>query len=178
MKVREEVEEADQYDYERSSLQFLKAFEWLSLDHYSSGESPGSVVRIPASYFPKSQPSKEDVDKNKRPLIHGTKKHTRATSAPRLHPQPLSSSPFPAPGSDDGSKTQTRRELLSPLKSHNSCHRHTRCKIFPGSGDSEIGPRQQQGHIKHSMESKKNVRVRGRTTPADDGQPQKKNHQH
>ncbi|KAH6778092.1 hypothetical protein C2S52_006400 [Perilla frutescens var. hirtella] len=169
VKVREGFEEADQYDYERSSLQSLKAFEWLSLDHYSYDKSQGSVhVRIPGSSFPKSptpgfQASEEEINKNKRALKGGgSNKHVRATSAPRLCSRAVLSSP------DRerliGSKTQTRRELLSPLKSHNSClNRHTRCKIR--SGDAEITA--QQGHNKHPTESKKNIRAKGRPTPAD-----------
>ena len=35
--MRQEIEEADHYDYGITSLRSLKAFEWLSFDHYSSG---------------------------------------------------------------------------------------------------------------------------------------------
>ncbi|KAK4405963.1 hypothetical protein Sango_0602800 [Sesamum angolense] len=38
VKVRAQREEADQYAYEKSSLQSLKAFEWLSPQHISSSE--------------------------------------------------------------------------------------------------------------------------------------------
>lgn len=36
VKVRVQREEADQYAFEKTSLQSLKAFEWLSLHHFSS----------------------------------------------------------------------------------------------------------------------------------------------
>ncbi|KAI3459554.1 hypothetical protein Pfo_016217, partial [Paulownia fortunei] len=168
VKVREQIEEADQYDYEKSSLQSLKAFEWLSLDHFSSSdESPRSVVRIRGSYVPKSptpsfQASKEETNKKKRIGMGENRKNVRATSAPR--PRAVLSSP-----DNDGiigSKTQTRRELLSALKNHNSCqNRHTKCKVFPRSEGAEVAPT--QGHNKESTECKNDIRLKGRTAPAD-----------
>lgn len=44
VKVREEKEEADQYAYEKSSLQSLKAFQWLSLADRSSSSSSGRIL--------------------------------------------------------------------------------------------------------------------------------------
>lgn len=49
VKVREEIEEGDGYDYGRVSLQSLKAFEWLSLDHYSSGNYTFLLLLLPSS---------------------------------------------------------------------------------------------------------------------------------
>lgn len=70
------------------------------------------------------------------------------------------------------SKTQTRRELLSPLRSHDSCpDRHTRCKISPVPRDAEFSP--QHSHDKHMMESKIYSLVKGRPTPAVEKRPKK-----
>ncbi|XP_047956627.1 uncharacterized protein LOC125202292 [Salvia hispanica] len=171
VKVRQEIEEADHYDYGITSLRSLKAFEWLSFDHYSSDDSPVSVVRIPGSDFPKSPTPgfKASKETNKAP-IGGSNKTKRATSAPRRLCCAVLSSPDRV---ISRSKTQTRRELLSPLKSHNSClDRHTRCKISTKSGDAEATP--PHAHNKHLTESKKHALVRGRPRPADEKQQKKK----
>lgn len=36
VKVREQIEGGDHHCYDRSCVQSLKAFEWLSLDHFSA----------------------------------------------------------------------------------------------------------------------------------------------
>ncbi|XP_073123448.1 uncharacterized protein [Henckelia pumila] len=166
VKVREDTEEADQYAYERSSLQSLKAFEWQSLRHFSSAdESLGSVVRIPRSYVPLSPPpsfhsSKEETNKKKMTDGEENGKNVRATSAPR--PRAVLSSP-----DNDGiilSKAQTRRELLSGLKDHDSCqNRHVHCKTFSRSAVAEsFAPTKKQD--KESIDYKDDVRAKGRNT--------------
>ncbi|XP_022872672.1 uncharacterized protein LOC111391655 isoform X1 [Olea europaea var. sylvestris] len=122
VKVRVETNEENQYAYEKSSLQSLKGFQWLSLDDSSSlDESPQSPVRIPGSYVPKSKDNKKTVLEEK-PV------NVRASSIPR--PRAVLSSP----DNDEinRSKMTTRRELLSGQKNHNLCqNRHTQCKVIP-----------------------------------------------
>ncbi|XP_022872673.1 uncharacterized protein LOC111391655 isoform X2 [Olea europaea var. sylvestris] len=104
VKVRVETNEENQYAYEKSSLQSLKGFQWLSLDDSSSlDESPQSPVRIPGSYVPKSKDNKKTVLEEK-PV------NVRASSIPR--PRAVLSSPG--------------------QKNHNLCqNRHTQCKVIP-----------------------------------------------
>ncbi|KAL1536161.1 hypothetical protein AAHA92_28854 [Salvia divinorum] len=84
VKVLQEIEETDHYDYGITSLRSLKAFEWLSRDHYSSDDSPVSVVRIPGSDFPKSPtPALQASKETNKPPIGGSNKNKRPTSAPR-----------------------------------------------------------------------------------------------
>ncbi|PIN05001.1 hypothetical protein CDL12_22461 [Handroanthus impetiginosus] len=168
VKVRVQREEADQYAYEKNSLESLKAFEWLSLHHVSSSdESPQPVVRVPRSYAPKSPTpsflaSKEETNK-KKAVVEENQKNISASSAPR--PRAVLSSP----DNDEiiGSKAQARRELLSGLKNQNPCqNRHTQCKIFPKSESADsFGPA--QGYSKESAEPKNSIRSKGRTTLAD-----------
>ncbi|XP_042026780.1 uncharacterized protein LOC121773931 [Salvia splendens] len=171
VKVRQESEEeADHYDYGIISVRSLKAFEWLSFDHYSSDDSPVSVVRIPASDFPKSPtPGFQASKGTNRAPVGGSNNTKRATSAPRRLCCAVLSSPD-RNGVITRSKTQTRRELLAPLKSHTSClDRHTRCKIPTKSGDAPP-----HAHNKHLTESKRHVLVRGSPRPADEKQQKKK----
>ncbi|KAG8369799.1 hypothetical protein BUALT_Bualt14G0051200 [Buddleja alternifolia] len=99
VKVRVQKEEDDQYVYEKSSLESLKAFDWLSQNHFSSpDEAPGSVARIPRSYVPKSPirnflASKEETNKPKKTVVEESPKNVRATSAPRPRPRAVLSSP-------------------------------------------------------------------------------------
>lgn len=162
VRVREDGEEADQYAYERSSLQSLKAFEWQSSRHFSStDESLESVVRIPRSYVPMSPPpsfhsSKEETNEK---MTDG-EENGRTTSAPR--PRAVLSSP-----DNDKiilSKAQTKRELLSGLEDHNSCqNRHIHCKIFPRSAVAEsFAPTKRQG--KELIDHKDNGLAKGRNT--------------
>ncbi|PIN00197.1 hypothetical protein CDL12_27298 [Handroanthus impetiginosus] len=159
VKVREQNEGADQYDYGKSSLQSLKAFEWLSLDHASPScdDSPQSVVRIPGSYVPTSPspcliPSKEETNKKKWTIWGKNQKSVRATLAPRVR------AVLSSPENDriSRSKTQTRRELLSDLKSHNSCqNRHTKCKFSTTHSAEVFGP-----NNKGSIECKNDMRTK------------------
>ncbi|KAL0368506.1 UNVERIFIED_CONTAM: hypothetical protein Scaly_1069500 [Sesamum calycinum] len=159
VKVTEEIEEVDECDYEKSSLRSLKTFEWLSLDHFpSSGASQRSAVRIPdlsvlKSSRPSFQASKEKTKNKQRTTVAKNQKNGRAASAPR--PRAVLSSP-----DNDGilrSKTQTRKELVSALKSHNLCqNRHRRCTVFPRSGREEVT----QVHNKESSEKKRDVRTK------------------
>ncbi|KAL7145047.1 hypothetical protein ABFS83_07G052500 [Erythranthe nasuta] len=171
VKVRVQREEADQYAYEKSSLQSLKAFDWLSPHHFSSpDESTGSVARIPRSYAPKTPPpsfyaSKEAAEK-KKAVVEENQKNVRATSAPRPRPRAVLSSP-----DNDGiigSKKQARTEVLSPgLKNQTSNHnRHKLCKIFPKSVSAESFAPSQECN-KKSAEQKNDSRAKGRTTLAD-----------
>ncbi|XP_011073719.1 uncharacterized protein LOC105158608 isoform X2 [Sesamum indicum] len=160
VKVKEEIEEADECGYEKSSL---KTFEWLSLDHFpSSGASQRLVVNsnVPKSSRPSLQASKEKANNKQRVVVAKNHKNGRAASAPR--PRAILSSP-----ENDGilwSKTQTRKELLSALKSHNLCqNRHTRCKVFPRSERGVVT----QIHNKESFEKKQDIRSKERTTRAD-----------
>ncbi|KAI3469842.1 hypothetical protein Pfo_026505 [Paulownia fortunei] len=141
VKVRVQREEADQYAYEKSSLQSLKAFEWLSLHHFSSSEETNK----------------------KKAVVEENQKNVRPTSAPR--PRAVLSSP-----DNDGligTKTQARRELLSGLKNHTSSqNRHTHSKIFPKSA-AAVSFAPTQGYNKESAEPKSNIRAKGRTSPAD-----------
>ncbi|KAL6519860.1 hypothetical protein OROMI_032754 [Orobanche minor] len=96
VKVRIEREEDDQFAYENTSLESLKAFEWLSLHHSSSlDESPAPVARVlPGSYSPKSpNPSflTSKVANKKKAVTEENRKNVRPASAPR--PRAVLSSP-------------------------------------------------------------------------------------
>ncbi|KAL8483170.1 hypothetical protein ACS0TY_026013 [Phlomoides rotata] len=122
VKVRVHGEEADQYDYEKASLQSLKAFEWLSSHNFTS---TGSVVRVPCAYYPKTPPpsflSSKGTNKEKT-VVEENQKNVRATSAPR--PRAVLSSP-----DNDGiigGRTQAKRQLFSGQKKRDSSqNRHT-----------------------------------------------------
>ncbi|KAK4425417.1 hypothetical protein Salat_1735700 [Sesamum alatum] len=168
VKVRAQREEADQYAYEKSSLQSLKAFEWLSPQHLSSSDdSPGPVARVPRSYAPKSPPpsfyaSREQANK-KKTVAEESPKKVRATSAPR--PRAVLSSP-----ENDRiirSRTHERNEEHSGLKNGSPCHnRRPQYKIFPKSSAAEsFTPA--QGHNKGSAEPKNDTQARGGTEGAD-----------
>ncbi|KAK6161206.1 hypothetical protein DH2020_004587 [Rehmannia glutinosa] len=175
--VRVQREEADLYAYEKTSLQSLKAFEWLSLDNSSfSDESPVSVVRVPQSYAPKSPtPSfltSKDGTNKKKSAVEENQKNIRPSSAPR--PRAVLSSPglllrlssiFVNDGII-GNKTPTRGKLFTGLKNRPSQNRHTLCKIFPKSAAPEsVAPT--QGYNKESAEDKNDNRAKGRTALAD-----------
>ncbi|KAG6436682.1 hypothetical protein SASPL_101584 [Salvia splendens] len=179
VKVRVQREDADQYAYEKNSLQSLKAFEWLSLNHSSSSDdSSRPVVRVPQSYVPLSPPpsfyrSKEETNKKKADVKDG-QKCLRATSAPR--PRAVLSSPE----NDEiiGQRTPTRTQPSPGLKSrHGIQNRHTLCKIFPKSTTAEgLTPR--KTHAKESSELKNDVIAKGRVTVLGDSRiragPQRK----
>nr|XP_047977101.1 uncharacterized protein LOC125219229 [Salvia hispanica] len=181
VKVRVQREDADQYAYEKNSLQSLKAFEWLSLNHSSSSDdSSRPVVRVPQSYVPLSPPpsfyrSKEETNKKNADVKDG-QKSLRATSAPR--PRAVLSSP----DNDEiiGQRTPTRTPT-QPFPGHKSRHaiqnRHTLCKIFPKSTTAEgLTPR--KTHAKESSELKNDVIAKGRVTVLGDSRiraaPQRK----
>ncbi|KAL6522791.1 hypothetical protein OROHE_016638 [Orobanche hederae] len=155
VKVRIEREEDDQFAYENTSLESLKAFEWLSLHHSSSlDESPTSVARVPRSYAPKSpNPSflTSKVANKKKAVAEENRKNLRPASAPR--PRAVLSSPVIGTYNDGiiGSKPRTRGKLVSGLKNRHS-NRHSECRIFPKSTTSE---------------PKNDVRAKGRTTLAE-----------
>ncbi|XP_057772333.1 uncharacterized protein LOC130991897 isoform X2 [Salvia miltiorrhiza] len=170
VKVRVQREDADQYVYEKNSLQSLKAFEWLSLnDSSSSDDSPRPVVRVPHSYVPLSPPpsfyrSKEETNK-KNADVKENQKSVRATSAPR--PRAVLSSP-----DNDGmigQRTPTRAQIQpspGPKNRVASQNRHTLCKIFPKSTTAEGTPR--KTHAKESSELKNDIRAKGRVTSLTD----------
>ncbi|KAH6820951.1 hypothetical protein C2S53_015253 [Perilla frutescens var. hirtella] len=169
VKVRVQREDADQYAYEKTSLQSLKAFEWLSLnDSSSSDDSPRAVVRVPRSYVPLSPPpsfyrSKDEINKNNA-AVKEDQKSVRATSAPR--PRAVLSSP-----DNDGiigSITQARTQPSPGLKTRDSSqNRHTRCKIFPKSTAAEaLAPTKAQDKELSGM--KHDVRAKGRVTAVTD----------
>ncbi|KAK4388099.1 hypothetical protein Sango_2416500 [Sesamum angolense] len=153
VKVTEEIEEVDECDYEKSSLRSLKTFEWLSVDHFpSSGASQRLAVRIPdlsvlKSSRPSFQGSKEKMKNKQRTIVTKNQKNGRATSAPR--PRAVLSSP-----DNDGirrSKTQTRKELVSALKSHNLCQkRHMRCKVFQDLNVKKSHKSTTKNHLRRS----------------------------
>ncbi|XP_011091233.1 uncharacterized protein LOC105171728 [Sesamum indicum] len=168
VKVRVQREEADQYAYEKSSLQSLKAFEWLSPQHFSSSDdSPGPVARVPRSYAPKSPPpsfyASRELANKKNTVMEESPKKARATSAPR--PRAVLSSP-----ENDriiGSRTQERKEEHSGLKNGGpNQNRRPQCKIFPKSSAAEsFTPA--QGHNKGSAEPKDDTRAKGGTEGVD-----------
>ncbi|XP_073275838.1 uncharacterized protein [Primulina huaijiensis] len=169
VKVKEQIEEAGQYAYERSSLLSLKAFEWLSAHHFSpSDESPHLVVRIPGSFVPKSPPPtfhtpKEETSKNDNMGVEENRKNARANSAPR--PRAVLSSP-----DNDGifgGKRQTRKELISGLTNNTSGqNKQPQSKVFPKSAVSvSLSPA--QSHKKEATENPNNVRAKARTAIAD-----------
>ncbi|CAA2957006.1 Hypothetical predicted protein, partial [Olea europaea subsp. europaea] len=169
VKVRKQVEEDDQYTYEKISLQSVKAFEWLSLNDFSSSdESPPSIVRVPGSNVPKSPISTFNTSKgeenNKTKTVSAEKwKNVRASSVPR--PRAVLSSP-----DNDGiigSKTKTRRELHSSTKGNNtSQNRQTPRKVFPRStGAESFGST--LVNKKKTPERKNDPPAKGRAVPAD-----------
>ncbi|KAL8479655.1 hypothetical protein ACS0TY_026532 [Phlomoides rotata] len=167
VKVRVQGEEADQYDYEKVSLQSLKAFEWLSSHNFTStDDSPGSVVRVPRTYYPKTPPpsflSSQGTNKEKT-VVEENQKNVRATSAPR--PRAVLSSP-----DNDGiigGRTHAKRQLFSGLKKRDSSqNRHTQCKIFPKSAAAE-GVAPTKGLNKESAEPKSDNRTKSRTAVTD-----------
>lgn len=136
VKVRKQVEEDDQYAFEKISLQSVKAFEWLSLNDFSSSdEPPASIVRVPGSNVPKSPistytGSKGEENNKTKTVSAENRKNVRASSVPR--PRAVLSSP-----DNDGiigSKTKTRRELHPSTKGQN---RHAQHKVFPRSTTAE-----------------------------------------
>lgn len=165
VKVRVQREDADQYAYEKTSLQSLKAFEWLSVNDSSSpDDSPRPVVRLPRSYVPQSPPpsfyrSKEETNKMSA-VVKENQKTVRATSAPR--PRAVLSSP------DNDGIIGSRTQPSPGLKNRDSCpNRHTQCKIFPKSTAAE-GVARTKPHDKESSELKHDVRARGRVTAETD----------
>ncbi|KAL3626484.1 hypothetical protein CASFOL_030033 [Castilleja foliolosa] len=167
VKVRVHRDEDDIYAYEKSSLESLKAFDWLSL-HHSSSSDKSPVVRVPPPYAPKSPaPSfrltPKDANK-KKAVVEENRKDVRHSSAPR--PRAVLSSP-----DNDGiigSKTSTRTKLFSGLKDRPpSQNRHSRCKIFPKSSGSEGFITTIQGYNKESTEPKNEIRAKGRSSIGD-----------
>ncbi|CAA0817465.1 Unknown protein [Striga hermonthica] len=165
VRVQREEDDDDQYGYEKSSLESLKAFEWLSLHHSSSSdESPVSVVRVPRAYAPKSPApgflSSKDT-KEKKAVVEGNWKSARPASAPR--PRAVLSSP-----DNDGligSKTLARGKQFSGLKNRPaSQNRHSQCKNFLKSSNFEGGfTFTAQGYHKESAEPNNSLRTKGRT---------------
>ncbi|KAL1544919.1 hypothetical protein AAHA92_21708 [Salvia divinorum] len=166
VKVRVQREDADQYAYEKNSLQSLKAFEWLSLNHSSSSDdSPRPVVRVPHSYVPLPPPPSFYISKGETNKKNADdQKSLRATSAPR--PRAVLSSPDNDEiiGQRKPARTQPSPDLMSR---HTIQNRHTLCKIFPKSTTAEgLTPR--KTHAKESSELKNDVRAKGRVTQLSD----------
>ncbi|CAI9776028.1 unnamed protein product [Fraxinus pennsylvanica] len=169
VKVRKQVEEDDQYAYEKISLQSVKAFEWLSLNDFSSSdESPPSIVRVRGSNVPKSPistctGSKGEENNKTKTVSAENRKNVRASSVPR--PRAVLSSP-----DNDGiigSKTKTRRELHPSTKSHNTCqNRHTQHKVFPRSTAAESFGSTLVNN-KEASERKNDPPAKGRAVPPD-----------
>ncbi|XP_019253676.1 PREDICTED: uncharacterized protein LOC109232388 [Nicotiana attenuata] len=171
VKVRQQKEEDDEYAYE--SLPSLKAFESLSLsDLSSSDDSPTSVVRIPRACI--LSPDRHGISSstgrtkdNNQNISGGSKTNARASSVPR--PRAVLSSP----DNDQmiRNRGKTKAELISGLKSCNSCQNrhHTRCKIFPKSIQAENPTIGNKGS-KETADVKLDPRARGRLVKADQSQ--------
>ncbi|KAL2463521.1 uncharacterized protein Fot_53177 [Forsythia ovata] len=169
VKVKKQVEEDDQYAYEKTSLQSMKAFKWLSLNDFSSSdEPPPSIVKIPGSHVPKSptstiSASKGEANNKTKTVLEENRKNVRASSVPR--PRAVLSSP-----DNDGiigSKTKTRRELHSSTKNHNmNQNRHTQHKVFPRSTTVETFGSTLVNN-KDASESKIDHPAKRRAVPAD-----------
>ncbi|GFP82085.1 abscisic acid receptor pyl8 [Phtheirospermum japonicum] len=137
VKVRVQREEDDIYAYEKSSLESLKAFDWLSLHHRYQ--------------------QKEDS-------FGGDPKNVRPSSAPRPRVVLLSPDNDGIIGSKTPARTKLFSGLKDHPSSQN---RHTRCKISPKSSGSESFITPTQGYHKESVEPKNETRAKGRSAIGD-----------
>ncbi|KAF7150575.1 hypothetical protein RHSIM_Rhsim02G0043800 [Rhododendron simsii] len=165
----------------------LKDFESRPIHDLSSSvtecedDSPRSVVRIPESYISNSAirmtplskaEGKSDI---KVKDAEDNKQNVKATSV--LRPRAVLSSPdndgvFGNRNKDGviGNRSKAKAELLSDLKNHNLCqNRHTRCKVTPKRSTNENSITK-KGESKEAGDSKSELKVRGRSTIANQTQ--------
>ncbi|XP_070029738.1 uncharacterized protein [Nicotiana sylvestris] len=135
-------------------------------------DSPTSVVRIPRACI--LSPDRHGISSstgrtkdNNQNISGGSKTNARASSVPR--PRAVLSSP----DNDQmiRNRGKTKAELISGLKSRNSCQNrhHTRCKTFPKSIQAENPTIGNKG-AKETADVKLDPRARGRLVKVDQSQ--------
>lgn len=160
MKVREQGDHDDQYEFETRSLQSLRTPEYFSLNDFSSPDnSPTSVVRVPR--FDSS--TSGAINNRKQKVLEENRMNIRASSIPR--PRAVLSSP----DNDQmiGSKNKTKGELLTSVRRQSPFqNRHAQCKVTPRpvAADDSVSTRT---GLKEVADSKGDLRTRQRTVITD-----------
>ncbi|XP_071940668.1 uncharacterized protein [Coffea arabica] len=167
VKVREQEDYDDQYEFETRSLQSLKTPECFSLNDFSSPDnSPTSVVRVPrfdSSTSVSSLVIKGAISNRKQKLLEENKTNIRASPIPR--PRAVLSSP----DNDQmiGSKNKPKGDILASMKRQSLFeNRHARCKVTPRpvAADGSISTRTS---LKEVPDGKGDLRTRQRTVITD-----------